>query len=87
MNRLRVSLLRSAAHVGPGRSLATEVIMATHTPPHALGLDSLRASLHRLASSVAPARVEQPVLPWLERLAAWADRQPPHHHLGSNPRL
>ncbi|MBA4178244.1 MAG: hypothetical protein C0505_17060 [Leptothrix sp. (in: Bacteria)] len=73
------------------RRPTTDVIMATHTAPHrprfALDIDSLRSALHRRAPAAAPARTVTPHQPWLERLAAWAERQPVHHHLGSNTRL
>lgn len=33
---------------------------------------------------LSPSRVAVPAMPsWLERLAAWAERQPQHHRLGS----
>ena len=58
--------------------------MATHTASFGSVLPTLRSALHvpRTAPRPTPAAVA-PVTPWLERLAAWAERQPVHRHLGS----
>jgi hypothetical protein len=60
--------------------------MTTHTANHTLRFETslVRAAFVQrpLAPQRAPAKTAaQP--DWLERLAAWAERQPMHHHLGS----
>ncbi len=61
--------------------------MSTHTAPFGIDLPSLRHALHLAPTARRPARAAAPTLPWLERLAAWAERQPRHHHVGSCGRL
>jgi hypothetical protein len=58
--------------------------MSTHTAHFGFGLHGLRARLHMPPATRAGQRAPAaPATPWLERLAAWAERQPRHHHLGS----
>jgi hypothetical protein len=65
-----------------------EVIMSTHTASFGSVIPHLRSALHRPQTRGSPARAAAaPATPWLERLAAWADRQPLHHRLGSWTRL
>jgi hypothetical protein len=60
--------------------------MTTHTANHGFHFKTLRAGLwvmHRpttqdLRCAETAARAD-----WIERLAAWAERQPNHHRLGS----
>lgn len=67
-----------------------EVAMFSHTAPSGIGLHGLRTPPRRPQTPRAPARAAAPAAPattWLERLAAWSERQPLHHHLGSCGRL
>ncbi|MDO9071716.1 MAG: hypothetical protein Q7U73_00485 [Rubrivivax sp.] len=58
--------------------------MSMQTASFGLGLHSLRTLLHTPQVAHASARgAAAPAPSWLERLAAWADRQPMHHHVGS----
>lgn len=58
--------------------------MSSHTAPFGLGLPSLHTLLRKPQVAHPQARAATaPAQPWLERLAAWAERQPRHHHLGS----
>lgn len=58
--------------------------MSTHTAPFGIHLPRLRRVLPVPQSARSPARAAAaPATPWLERLAAWAERQPLHHHVGS----
>ncbi|MDO8788287.1 MAG: hypothetical protein Q7J42_09495 [Sulfuritalea sp.] len=60
--------------------------MNTYTSPHVLGLDKPRSALRpaTLARTPAPGMAHAGLM---ERLAAWAERQPAHHRLGSWERL
>jgi hypothetical protein len=60
--------------------------MYVRTAPHALALGVPRVA-PRQASSIRPSTALALVNGWIERLAAWSDRQPMHHHLGSWTRL
>lgn len=65
--------------------------MTTHSAHFGFSVNNLRGALHlpqRPVRSVSP--LMAPALAsidWLERLAAWSDRQPPmHHRMGSYTR-
>jgi hypothetical protein len=60
-------------------------MMASHTAPFGSVLPSLRSALHVPQAARRPTHAVEaaPATPWLERLAAWAERQPVHRHLGS----
>jgi hypothetical protein len=60
--------------------------MSTHTAHFGIGLPRLHRA-PTLPQASRPARTAAPALPWLARLAAWAERQPQHHRLGSWTRL
>jgi hypothetical protein len=55
------------------------------------GLEQTRAPLQLLQRTVRPAPALQvadaPHAGWVERLTAWAERQPPFHRMGSWERL
>lgn len=54
--------------------------MNSHTAPHGLILPVPRAA--RRVAAVRQAPAARPAS-WIERLAAWAERQPVHHRVGS----
>ncbi|MDZ4255522.1 MAG: hypothetical protein U1A72_23375 [Sulfuritalea sp.] len=56
--------------------------MNSHTAPHGLILHIPRAARRPATVRRAPARTTTPAS-WMERLAAWAERQPVHHRVGS----
>lgn len=56
--------------------------MNSHTAPHGLILPVPRAARRPVAVRQAPAPAARPAS-WIERLAAWAERQPVHHRVGS----
>ena len=58
----------------------------TTTVPHGSGLflpSAVQQLLQRLISRRYARPREVTRAGWLEQLAAWAERQPPHHRLGS----
>lgn len=56
--------------------------MNSHTIPHGLKLHlHFPHTAHRPATRIPARSVAQ--ASWLERLAAWAERQPAHHRVGS----
>ncbi len=61
--------------------------MNTHTAHHAFGFGALRHALH-LPQRAAPAPTAAGAVTqgWMARLAAWAERQPVHHRMGSYTR-
>lgn len=61
--------------------------MFSHTAPFVRGMPGLRNALHLPQTHRRPAPAAAAPAPWLERLAAWAERQPMHHHMGSCGRL
>ena len=65
--------------------------MTSHAIHHGLSFDTLRAALHlpqlQLPLPAMQRRAEFFARPGLmERLAAWAERQPEHHRMGSYTR-
>lgn len=56
--------------------------MNSHTAPHGFGLRIPRAARRPTTQTRVPARTAAPAS-WMERLAAWAERQPVHHRVGS----
>ncbi|MBK7024949.1 MAG: hypothetical protein IPH41_16105 [Sulfuritalea sp.] len=59
--------------------------MATHTADHGFSfhLPRLPHLPRRPASRTRITAASAPRASWMERLAAWAERQPAHHHAGS----
>ena len=60
--------------------------MTAHTANFGLRLDASRAAGSPRAAFVPSSRapvVTDTATDWLTRLAAWAERQPQHHRLGS----
>jgi len=56
--------------------------MNTHTAPHGLSFPIPRSAQRPATLVRAPASTAVRAS-WLERLAAWAERQPAHHRMGS----
>lgn len=50
--------------------------MYSHTAPHGINLHIPRSARRPATRTRIPAS-------WMERLAAWAERQPQHHRVGS----
>ena len=60
--------------------------MTTHTATHGFHFKTLRTGfgvVHRPATQARPRTETASLTDWLARLAAWAERQPNHHRLGS----
>jgi hypothetical protein len=60
--------------------------MTTHTADHGFHFKTLRAAFgvaQRPATQGRPRAETAARTDWMERLAAWAERQPNHHRLGS----
>jgi hypothetical protein len=61
--------------------------MNSHTVHHGFSLGPLRAALHLPRFNVTPASrlpaQSGPSAGLMEQLASWAERQPPHHRMGS----
>lgn len=60
--------------------------MNTHTAPHRFSFDLPRPALRPINLERVPA-LSVALASTLERLAAWAERQPLHHHMGSFERI
>ncbi len=56
--------------------------MTTFTAPHGFSFHLPRHP-RRPATFVRGTVASAPRASWMERLAAWAERQPAHHHAGS----
>lgn len=56
--------------------------MNIHTAPHGLDFPLPRVA-RQPAQQVRIAPLTAPRASLMERLAAWAERQPAHHHMGS----
>jgi hypothetical protein len=56
--------------------------MNLHFAPHGLNFHLPRFAIHP-ARPVRVATTTAPLAGWMERLAAWAERQPQYHHAGS----
>jgi hypothetical protein len=56
--------------------------MTIRTASHPFSLETLRAPRQTVPATRAPMAVAG-LAGWMERLAAWAERQPVHHRLGS----
>lgn len=64
--------------------------MNTHTAAHGLNLTIAHPVPRTPRRAEAAARVPATSLPgasWMERLAAWAEKQPMHHRIGSYQRF
>ena len=60
--------------------------MTTHTAAQGLSLPIPRTALRPETAARIPAPAA-PRASWMERLAAWAERQPVHHRMGSYQRV
>lgn len=57
----------------------------THTAVQGISFPRPQATRRPAVSTRAAARIASPAR-WMERLAAWAERQPLHHRMGSYQR-
>lgn len=60
--------------------------MTAQTAPHGLSLHIPRTARRAEAAARIPVTVS-PRASWMERLAAWAEKQPVHHRIGSYQRF